>query len=47
MQTGVTCLGIQAMLRDLDSSDWTTVVGALTTARQLVAHHPDILLQHL
>ena len=47
MQTGVTCLGIQAMLRDLDSSDWTTVVGALTTARQLVAHHPDVLLQHL
>lgn len=47
MQTGLMHIGMQAMLRDLDSSDWTTVVGALTTARQLVAHHPDVLLQHL
>lgn len=34
----------QVMLRDLGSSEWTAVVGALTTARQLVAHH-SLLLQ--
>lgn len=38
---------LQAMLRTLDSSDWTAVVGALTTARRLVAHHPDALLPHV
>jgi hypothetical protein len=41
------CTCMQAMLRGLDSSDWTAVVGALTTARQLVAHHPSTLLPHL